>query len=62
MSEITTDKLACCQTDRQTDKQTRQLEENDSRGVIWDTLSPMSIPRFGHGMVECMGWAYVVGK
>ena len=22
----------------------------------------MTIARFGHGMVECMGWAYVVGE
>ncbi|XP_063694550.1 kelch-like protein 30 [Bolinopsis microptera] len=36
------------------------LEENDGREVIWDALSPMTIARFGHGMVECMGWAYVV--
>ncbi|KAL5261068.1 hypothetical protein ACHWQZ_G006949 [Mnemiopsis leidyi] len=38
------------------------LTENDGREVIWDELSPMTIARFGHGMVECMGWAYVVGQ
>ena len=40
----------------------QQLTENDGREVIWDELSPMTIARFGHGMVECMGWAYVVGE